>query len=240
LRLYNDNTDLVRSEWSSGTLGWSQAGNWICFGDILYLLDTVYFMQIYIKLATSGGRVFVKANGVVDVDYTGSTHTSTPANKVGFFGRAYYDNIVIDDAVMPEETEIIILKPNGVGAFSEWNPTSGNNYSCVDEIPYNDSDYVASGIVNTIDTYTLEDMPSNAKEVKCVQAQARARKDSDSTATRFNFVMREGTTNYDSSTILLSNIFDDYYTMYNDGPTGSGFWYIPDMNNMEVGVKVRA
>ena len=203
--------------------------------------NITYFIQIYYYHSSSSGYIIIKVNDTIILEFNGSTQgCSGVSNNFYLSGPCYYDNFIIDDSSMPEETEIIILKPNGIGAFSDWNPTtSGGNYSCVDEVPYNDSDYVASGIVNAVDTYTLEDMPSNAKDVKCVQAQSRARKDSDSTATRFNFVMREGTTNYDSDAFLLSNTFDDYYTMYSDGPTGSGFWYIPDMNNMEVGVKVR-
>ena len=243
IKLLNGGSEIVRGQFHDSKLEWITVGGWYCLygSNISYVLNTVCFMQIYIKISnTSSGRIYVKANGVLDRDSTGSLGTSSAANRIRFYGKAHYDNIVIDDSIMPEKTEICILKPNGVGAFSEWNTSvSGNNYTFVDEVPYNDSDFVSSGIVNAIDTYALEDMPINTKDVKCVQAQARARKDSDSTVTSFNFVMREGTKNYDSSTLSLSNTFSTYTSMYNDGPTGSGFWYKPSMNSMEIGVKTR-
>jgi len=241
IRLLNGGSELIRSQWSSNKLQWLTGGSWFCYNEsaFTYVLHTTYFMQIYIKIASTGGRIYVKVDDIVDRDSIGDMFVSSAANRVRFGGKAWYDNIVMDDSVMPEQTEIIILRPNGVGGYSDFISTpSGSNYTCVDEIPYNDSDYVSSGIVNAVDTYTLEDIP-NAESIKCVQMQARARKDSDSPLTKFNFVMREGLTNYHGNDILLSNTFTNYSEMWLDGPTKSGIWYPPAVNSMEIGVRTR-
>lgn len=245
INLLNDGSTIAKGSFSNNKLEWIQAdGGWYNHGDsnISYVLHTTYFMQIYIKISnTSSGRIYVKANGVFDRDSTGSLKTSSAANRIRFGGKAHYDNIVMDDSTMPEETEIVLLRPNGVGYCSDWSTSSsGDNYTFVDEVPYNDSDYVASGIVNAIDTYTLEDLPSNARSVKCVQIQARARKEADSPLEKFNFIVRNSSTNYHSDDVTLSENFSTYYTMSTDGPTGSGIWYPPSVNVMEVGVRTRA
>lgn len=200
--------------------------------------NVTYFVQVHLYI--SGGRAYIVAyiDGVHDKTHSNNI-SQTSFTKIRFRNDSYFDNIVIDDSVMPERTEIIVLRPDGVGNYSDFVPTpSGNNYTCVDEIPYNDSDYVASGIVNAVDTYTLEDVP-NAKLIKCVQMQARARKDSDSPLTKFNFVICDGSTNYYGDDILLSNTFSNYSEMWLDGPTGSGFWHPSDINDLEIGVRTR-
>jgi hypothetical protein len=200
--------------------------------------NITYFVQVHFYF--SGNRAYITAyiDGVHDKSYSNST-SSISFSEIGFGGGGYFDNIVIDGSTMPEETEISVLRPNGVGHYSDFVPTpSGSNYTCVDEIPYNDSDFVSSGIVNAIDTYTLEDM-SNAKSVKCVQMQARARKDSDSPLTKFNFVMRNNSTDYHGNDISLSNTFSPYSEMYLSGPTGSGSWRQSNVDSLEIGVRTR-
>lgn len=205
--------------------------------------NTSYFVQIYFKYADNG-EVFVKIDGAIDAEYVGNTrlgYTMVVFDDVRFGDNSYFDNIILDDSEIPEETEIAILKPNGVGAYSDFVPTpSGNNYSCVDEIPYNDTDYVTSSGENAVDTYLLEDLSPHAKSIKCVQLQARVRKDSDSLLTKFNFVVRSGSTNYYRDDIVLTNTFNTYSSIFTDGPTGSGFWHPSTVDSMELGVRARA
>lgn len=241
-RFYNNGSELVRAQFSDNRLRWLVKGSWYGYYDstIIYQANITYFMQIYIKMSTTNGRIYVKANGVVDRNSIHDMSVSSPINKVEFIGPAYYDNIVIDDSVMPEETEIIVLRPNGQGIFSECNTSSsGYNYNFINEVPYDDSTFVSSGIINAIDTYTFENLPVDAaKSVKCVQLQVRARKDSDTTLSGINFIIHKGTKNYYSDFVYLSNDFNTYLDVYTYGPTNSGFWYAPDMNLMEIGIKI--
>jgi len=202
--------------------------------------NTNYFIQVYYKHHNTDGRVFVKINGVIDVDKIVRTaYEYASFDNIRFGDNSYIDNIVIDDSVMPEETEIVVLRPNGVGAYSDFVSTpSGNNYSCVDEIPYDDSDYVTSSGVNAVDTYLLENLSPHAKSIKCVQLQARVRKDSDSLLTNFNFAVGHNSINYYSNDIALTNTFSDYSNIF-VGPTGSGIWYPFDVNLTEIGIRAR-
>lgn len=243
LEIYSDATRVfyIAAYGTGSAFSWSEYGG-VNYGICDLFSYTTYFLQGFFKRSTStDGIIHLKINSVVDMDFTKRTATSANTfNKVGLHRNAYWDNFVLDSEEEPEQTEIIILRPNGVGNYSDFVPTpSGNNYTCVDDVPYNDADYVSSGIVNAIDTYTLEDLPSNAKSVKCIQPQLRARKDSDSPLTKFNFVMRDGSTNYHSNDISLSNIFDTYSEMRPNGPTGSGVWHPSNVNSLEIGVRTR-
>lgn len=245
-RFYNSSSYLVNIGWTTGTiyirvasgkLHYSMFGG-VAYGAIPISLNTTYFVQIDSYYSGGDVCVILRLNGVLDYSNC-SSRSACLVDNIRFGEYSYFDNIVIDDAVVPEKTEIAILKPNGIGNYSDFVPTpAGNNYTCVDEVPYNDSDFVSSGIVNAIDTYTLEDIPS-AKSVKCVQMHARARKDSDSPLTKFNFVMRNGSTDYHGSDVLLSNIFSSYCEMRLNGPTGSGIWRPSNIASLEIGVRTR-
>jgi len=211
-------------------------------GAALIVPNTTYFFQLYYKIGPEGvGRIFSKINTVVDVNATDDTlyidHTTL--NKVQFGSNNYVNNIVIDDSIMPGETEIIVIRPNGDGYYSDWDPSSGANYTCVDELPYNDLDFVSSGIVNAKDTYTLEQLPSNAKVIKCIQMFARGLKEEECTLSGFNFVIREGSTDYNSATFLLSETFESYDILYPVDPINSQPWHPPSVNNMEIGIQAR-
>lgn len=254
LRLYSDSAYYIltlRGDGSnSGGISFDQANHRFSFwrqgagvvrsgpSNTIYK-DITCFIQLYYKHADVAGRIILKVDDIVHIDYTGDTRGAS-INRFYFGNYLYLDNVVIDSSVMPERTDVGVLGPNGVGAFSDWDTSaSGSNYTFVDEVPYNDSDYVASGIVNAIDTYRLEDLPSNARSVKCVQVQVRARKEADSSLEKFNFVIRNSSTNYYSDDVSLLDTFDTYLNMYSDGPTGSGIWHPSNVNTIEVGVRSR-
>ncbi len=59
--------------------------------------------------------------------------------------------------------EIAVIKPNGAGSVSDWTPSAGANYECVDEVPPNDdTDYISATTVTTRDDYDFEALPAGA------------------------------------------------------------------------------
>lgn len=69
--------------------------------------DTTYLVEIYLKVADSGGRFIVKVDGVTDIDFTGDTkegaYTQFDGIKLGYkasnwYSYAYFDNFIMDDA----------------------------------------------------------------------------------------------------------------------------------------------
>lgn len=52
-----------------------------------------------------------------------------------------------------------VMKPNGAGAVSGWTPTSGANYTTVDEVTVSTADYNSAGSTALADSYAMEDWP---------------------------------------------------------------------------------
>ena len=79
------------------------------------------------------------------------------------------DDLAINDSAgsfentWPGEGEVIVLRPNGNGASSQFVGSDGNstdNYLLVDETPPDSADYVGSGTLNEVDDYALEATPA--------------------------------------------------------------------------------
>jgi hypothetical protein len=209
-------------------------------------LNTTYFIQFYYKRHNTSGRFVIKINGSPYINFTGVTDASYITNTVclgsSYSTNTYYDNFVMDNFEMPMETEIVVLRPTSSGTYTNFAPTpSGNaNYDCVNEIPYNDSDYVGGNVENAIDTYCMEDLPSDTAVVNCIQLQSRAMKDFGATLSGFNFVIRSNDIDYHDSYRVVTETISNFRNMYLYGPTGSGVWHKTNVDSLEIGARARA
>jgi len=99
-----------------------------------FAINTTYRMEIYFKPSTgSDGRLTIKMNGTIWIDYTGVTSTQSSVRYLGFgnthshsFSSAifYYDDIIVDDADWIVDTgeqghKVAALIPTGAGAASD-------------------------------------------------------------------------------------------------------------------------
>ena len=240
-RVLNGSTELNKLRLDAGKLHAYAGTTLIASGTKSFSTSTTYFLQIYIKVDNINGRIQVKYDGVTDIDYTGDTLRAgfSTINMVKIGEQIRFDNFIIDDSVMPEETEICLLKPNGIGNASNWAPTSGNNYACVDEVPHNDADYVSENVADAIDTYITENSPGDVVSVKCIQLQARARKDSDSLLDNMNLVVRSDA-DYHGNDESLTTSFVEKVKIWETNPADSLVWEKADIDAMEIGVRARA
>lgn len=128
-------------------------------------LDTAYLFEIYIKISATVGRVVVKVDGIIVIDYTGNTGT-TLINGLYFGNPAYY-YFFIDDLAMNDISnddgkndnswcgdgtirKIVAIED---GLVSDFHGSDGNdvdNFEMVDEFP-NDGDttYVSRDAADT-------------------------------------------------------------------------------------------
>jgi hypothetical protein len=205
--------------------------------------DTTYLVELYFKIADSGGRIVVKVDGVIDIDFTGDTLDSSAVFNRVYLGRdnatqttkAYFDNFIWDDASYIGDTNIQAIVPTGVGTTTEWSPSAGANWQCVDEIPASDADYnTASGWYKK-DTYVAGNMSGSINSIKCVQVQSRARFLSFANPT--NIVVRSGGGDYLSAGIDLGSIWKSYFNIWETNPADSAAWEEADVNAVEIGVK---
>lgn len=192
-------------------------------------LDSTYLVEVYVKIANTGGRVVVKVDGVTDIDFTGDTQpgadTTIDAVRLGtsystsYTAYACYDNFVCDSEDWIGRTNIVGLVPIEAGNSAEWVSSSGQNYDCVDEVPPSDDNYIRASAVDKIDTYTFEDLSIESFEnIKCIQAQCRAGLDGVPTPTNVNLALRSGGVNYFSGDIAIPEIFSNLKYIWEADP----------------------
>jgi hypothetical protein len=206
--------------------------------------DTTYLIEVYFKLADAGGRFAVKVDGVIDIDFTGDTKDGleTVFNRI-YLGRddatkttkAYFDNFKIDDAAYPGSGKIQAIVPTGVGNATEWTPSVGANWECVNEIPKNDADYVsASGTDKDEDTYTTGNLSGSIASINCVQVQSRTQ--NITFTNNLNLIVRSGGADYISGDKAVSD-WMSYYHIWETNPADSAAWEEADVNAIEIGIK---
>jgi len=252
MAFYNSSTVIgtltLGSNLFSARLG-SYSGTILATGTTSINTDTTYLIEVYLKAADSGGRWVVKVNGVTDIDYTGDTTPGpTTIDNICFGTKfsgtccyAYYDNIVIDNASFPGQTCIQGIKPTAAGNSTQWNPSSGSNWDCVDEIPANDNDYVSTNSNGALDLYIFSDLTGSIEEVKCVQLQARTIKNGAPTPQNLQLAVRSGGTNYFSSSMAVPYVNPkSLFNIWQLNPNTSAAWTVSEVNAAEFGMNAVA
>ena len=213
-------------------------------------IDTTYLIEARFKIADAGGRVEVKVNGVSDIDFTGDTKESTYTQfnvvrlgngpKADLSTFAYFDNFIMDNATWIGNTNIQKILPTGVGTTTQWTPSAGANWACVDERPPSDADYVSINTNDQLDTYAAANMAGTIDLVKCVQVQSRTKKEGSPTPTNLKLAVRSGAANHLSGNKAISSSYKGLCHLWETNPADSLAWEEADVNAMEIGMKSAA
>jgi hypothetical protein len=210
-----------------------------------------YSLEISATIADSGGTCVVKLNGATVINFTGDTknggtNTTIDALYLGANGgyAAYFDDVYVCDATgsAPYNTflgdvRIHTLSPNGAGSSTQFTPSSGANYTTVDELPYSATDYVASGTVGQRDMYTMADLPASTGNILAVQNNAIAKR-TDATAISLKTAIKSGGNLYYGSTVNLGTADSTLTDLYTVNPATTTAWTAADVNSLEAGFEV--
>ena len=194
----------------------------VATGTTWIFVNVWYLVEIYIKIADSGGRIVVKVDGITDIDYTGDTKPSTETTfdtiqlLSGAASSASWDDIAMNDTAGSVDNSwcgdghVVRLNPNAVGSSSQWIPLSGStNYLMVDEVPPDgDTTYVSASVVNLFDLYKVSGsstISASPITISRLWVEARA-KDSSSSGCYISVGLKSGsTTLWGGSQVLLGN-----------------------------------
>jgi hypothetical protein len=206
-----------------------------------------YHIEIYVLIANENGRFVVKLNGVTDIDYTGDTQGSDTSNQMdrirfGSFGGTtgtsiYVDDVIVDDSNFPGDTRIQKIAINGAGTTTQWTPSIGVNYQCVDEIPADDADYVYTNTVDQIDSYNVTSLEGEIESVKCIQVQARAKKEGLSTPQNLQLGVRTNAIDYFGGSQALESDYKGFSEIWESNPATSSAWTKAVIDDLEIGIK---
>ena len=223
-----------------------------------------YLLQVYVKIADSGGRVVVKVDGVTQVDFTGDTRNGATGviNSIvlgqqtygpgdgSSFPNTWFDDFCINDTTGSAETSypaggaVLYLKTNGNGNSSQLvgsDSDSTDNYLLVQDVPPNTATYVESITHDNEDTYAVDDVPAPYVSVRLVQPIMYAALAAAGTGNA-DMVLRSGGADYEDAAAQALGTDYAFYrgdVRYVD-PADSSGWTPTKVNALQPGPKVKA
>lgn len=211
-----------------------------------------YYIEVSATIADSGGTCVVKVNGSTVINFTGDTKNGGTNSTIDtiFFGfnsatgTSYFDDVYVCDATGSApyntflgEVRMYVLTPSGAGSSTQFTPSSGANYTTVDEIPYSTTDYVSSGTSGQRDTYAMSDLPASASSVLAVQNNIIAKK-TDAPAISLKPAVKSGGSVYYGTTTTLTGNDSAIMDLRTTDPATSTAWTISGVNSFEAGFEV--
>ena len=154
--------------------------------------------KLYIYIADSFGRVKLDIDSINVIDFTGDTKpsTATTTDRV-FFGaygsKCYLDDLIIDDAQNWVDVRFNGLIPNS-DVTTDWTPSTGStHYTLVDEVPYDDADYLETNTDAQQEIYGLTDWTGTNKTPQMTVTWVRALKTTADTQ-KLKLIVKSGAT----------------------------------------------
>jgi hypothetical protein len=210
------------------------------------------WLEARMVVGNANGAAEVRVNGVVVIDETGldtDVTSSGRANRAGFYARDALWNIravsltdlyIANDAGGQDfygDMRIETLVPTSAGAHSDWTPTTGYGFECVDELPGNATDYIHALDIGMKDTYVYSNLSVANGTVVAVQHGLLTKK-SDYGTRYYSPISRVGGTDYEGSILVAQNDWTVGVHLETVNPDTSVAWTISDVNNAEFGVAV--
>lgn len=232
---------------SDGTISlcWSSSGNVISTGAITPVGVWSLFEVYYLPHLTAGTFI-LKINGVVYATATGVKTAPSTSNitTIGFATSmgwtSYFDDIIFDDANWIGDTAIQKLAVTGAGATTQWDPSTGSNWDCVDAIPAADSTWVSTNVSGEVDTYTLANLDGTINSVKAVQVQARCQKGGALGKPNIKMVIQYSGEHDSANKVVTAFAPKSVANVWNTNPNTSTPWTEPNVNAIEIGIRAES
>lgn len=210
------------------------------------ITNTWYHIEVIVTVSNTVGTCEVKVNGSssgwinstgLDLLNTGSTEN---INRILFtsmgINNTDFDDLWLDDATSHGDCKVVTLSPTGAGNSSQWTPSSGSNYACVDESTPDTADYVETSTTTNRDSYAFGNLSSSAA-IKGVQAVALAKK-TDAGSRSIQLSARISSTQYDSADIALQDSSAYKTKIWDNSPATASAWTQSEVDNAEFGYEL--
>jgi hypothetical protein len=209
-----------------------------------------YNFEISATINDTTGNVVVRMNGITVISYTGDTKNAGTNSTIDAFGlganggmTAIIDDLYIcdDSGAAPYNTflgdvRVQTLVPNGAGSSTQFTPSTGANYTTVDELPYSSTDYVYSNTSGQRDTYTVSDL-TGTPTIYAVQNNVVAKR-SDAGAISLRPAIKSGASVYYGTTVALGTSDGTLTDLRTLDPNTSSTWTVSGVNALESGFEV--
>lgn len=220
-----------------------------------FTTGTDYDVEFKVTIDNASGVIGVKVNGATEIsasslDTQATGNATADAVRLGHTtgdtsGATWlFRHAVIMDSSGSEMNDYIgpvavnLHKPSGAGNYSQFTPSAGSNYQNVDDTANDgDSTYNASGTLNQIDTYAMENCPAGVTSVKGVALWWNARRD-DATTRGLSPVWRISATDYVGTEQNVGASYAFFTQNYALSPATSTAWTSSEIDGAEAGIKV--
>ncbi|MDD2903463.1 MAG: hypothetical protein PHU44_13620 [Syntrophales bacterium] len=198
------------------------------------------------------GIAQIKINGVMEIDFAGNTRggSTNNINQVALglrYGGAasnsaglIVDDLVLDDSEWIGDSRVQALVPVGAGNSTQWTPTAGENWECVDEVPPSNDDQVGTNANDQLDLYSAGNLVGSVNAVKCVQLQVRCNKEGAPTPQNIKLACKTHGTNYESASLPIPTISQSKSKIWQNNPNTGANWTVQEVNDLEIGIKSAA
>ena len=196
------------------------------------------------------GIIYLNGNPNPSINFSGNTRNDSTVEirkvSIGYdqrtnaFINGYWDDIVLDDSVLPPPSKILKATIGGSGSSTQWTPSAGSNYQCINEMPISDADYVSTQPLGNIDLYSLSNfVPGISCNIKSVSTLIRGWRDGVSTIPRFIAPqLKAGSTVFSGFTKPLYLTAVEQSTIWTLHPFTGLPLTLSDVNNFQYGIQL--
>lgn len=218
-----------------------------------------YYVEAKLKIHDTAGIAQIRINEELVYDYSGDTKYTFSGTVISA-GRLISDyntsdpnqNVQFDDVYIADDqgtenndflgdVRIDAIHPNGAGNHTDFTPSAGSNYECIDETGFDDSDYVEGANAAEKDSYTYQDVPTDLDDSGIIGLQIRqnCRRTATADNIKIDPFIRTGSTDYSQTE---QDLPDSFYEIQGDiileDPSDSNPWTQAKINACEFGVEV--
>jgi hypothetical protein len=219
-------------------------------------LEVWNYIEVYVLISNTAGtgRVVVRVNNDSTgwIDFTGDTcsNTNEYANviNIGCIDtnlNHYTDDLYICDGAGSVNNNFLgdcrvdTILPSGAGSTTQFTPSAGSNYACVDENPPNeDTDYVESSTLNHVDTYAFADIAHTPTGIFGVQINMDVKKDDAGDRWIASITKSGSSGNVAGTAKTLSTGQTIHSQVVELDPDTAALWTKAGINAAEFGIKV--
>lgn len=216
-------------------------------------INTWIFLQVKVVISDTVGEVEVRdANGNVILHITGADTRNAGTgfvNEVSFGSSTggsvgSIDDLHVWDATgsvcntWTNDTRVDSLRPDGAGDSTQFTPSAGANWQCVDEQNASATDYVDSATAGHRDLYTASNLSHNPVSIFGVVRTAVASKD-DAGVRSLSLATKSGSTvNVGASQALTLGSGVRLADVLDVDPNTSAAWTKAGLDAMQIGYEV--
>lgn len=206
--------------------------------------DTLYKIDIHIKIHDTLGRFAIYIDDGLHEEFTGDTLLYGGAQMDGIFLRGaatsllYAQSCAFSEVIVADESTIgwrvATIVPTGVGATGAWTGL----WSDVDEVTIDDTDFLESNTTAQVETMVASNLsgPASSMVVQALAVVARARKGT-SGIQQIQMAVRTNSLDFFSATLALDPGFIPINNIWATNPDTAAAWTPSEIDAIEIGVK---